>query len=194
MHPDLNRLRQQLQQQPGQRPHGETRGSGCCFLVVCKAIIAGLFIGLIVVVCFRTITSCLNNTQTKKPAARPGDSAVVVQRQRPRTSSEATPISPPAPAIPPPPPAIPASTPPPVRPARTIFRVVNVAAGDSLNLRQAPSGSARILDTLPPHTIGISPTGRRARNGADVWVEVKIRGLVGWVHEDYIAPDQIYDQ
>ncbi|NAZ36700.1 COG3650 family protein [Rubellimicrobium sp. CFH 75288] len=67
-------------------------------------------------------------------------------------------------------------------PAR--FTVAGVAAGDVLNVRAAPSASARILGTLAPGDTGVeivrlSPDGR--------WGLMPLREGSGWVSMRYLA-------
>ncbi|MCP3972302.1 MAG: hypothetical protein GY717_18660 [Rhodobacteraceae bacterium] len=68
------------------------------------------------------------------------------------------------------------------------YRVVGVAAGDTLNVREAPAASSADIGDLPPGTggveiIGTDPSGKW---GLIVWQESN-----GWVSMRFLAPDPV---
>lgn len=70
-------------------------------------------------------------------------------------------------------------------PALADFRVVRVGGDDTLNMRAAPSATARIIRSLSFDARGIADLGKTS--GA--WRYVRYRGSRGWVHGYYIQGD-----
>ena len=71
--------------------------------------------------------------------------------------------------------------------AGNLYRVVNVAASDVLNLRAGPGVQYEIKKTIPPHGMGVQTLGPRRRVGQNEWVEVFYAGHRGWVSTRYLA-------
>lgn len=69
------------------------------------------------------------------------------------------------------------------------YRVQNVATGDQLNLRAAAGTGAKVLETISPQTRDIVGTGRTERLGNQLWLEVIVNGLTGWVNARYLSPE-----
>lgn len=69
-------------------------------------------------------------------------------------------------------------------PAR--YSVTDVAANDTLNIRAAPAGSADILGTYPPYSIGIEVI-QLSDNGK--WGMVGAGERNGWVSMRYLTPE-----
>lgn len=70
-------------------------------------------------------------------------------------------------------------------PAHADFRVVRVSGDDVLNMRAAPSATARIVRSLSFNARGLADLGKTS--GA--WRYVRYRGSRGWVHGYYIQGD-----
>jgi Protein of unknown function (DUF4236)/Bacterial SH3 domain len=73
-------------------------------------------------------------------------------------------------------------------PVRTC-RVVNVAARDSLKLREGPGSKYPVVTKIPAGTRGITLGNKRAGNGPTTWQEISWDGHVGWVREIYIEAE-----
>lgn len=87
-------------------------------------------------------------------------------------------------AVPPP-----AATPLPVQleVGRTLYRVVDVAASDTLNIRNGPGISHPIIGQLPANAQGINITAVGEVVGSSLWVPISASGLVGWVNSTFLA-------
>jgi uncharacterized membrane protein len=68
--------------------------------------------------------------------------------------------------------------------AAVAYSVVNVRPGDFLNMRVAPSPTARIVATIPHDATGIVLTGRRAPGD---WAEVTFQRRRGWVNARFLG-------
>ena len=64
------------------------------------------------------------------------------------------------------------------------YSVINVRAGDALNMRAQPNPSAPIVLTIPHDASGILLTGRRS---AGDWVEVTYQRRRGWVNARFLG-------
>ena len=64
-----------------------------------------------------------------------------------------------------------------------LFDVTGVAAGDALNIREAPSARAAILGRLAPDATGVE--GVAARDG---WMQVNVAERSGWVSARHLVP------
>ncbi len=68
------------------------------------------------------------------------------------------------------------------------YAVVLVAAGDVLNVRQAPGAAQPVIATLPSTATGVQLTGRQQLVNGDRWVETNLPGgAVGWVNAYYLT-------
>jgi uncharacterized protein YraI len=67
------------------------------------------------------------------------------------------------------------------------YRVVNVAADDSLNVRQGPGARYAIVAALPPDSRGLRLVGSAQCVG--VWCEIQYRAGTGWVNTLYLEYD-----
>ncbi len=63
------------------------------------------------------------------------------------------------------------------------YRVVDVDAWDTLNVRSGPGTGYEVVDALPPDEGCIINTGKRSGN----WVRIEARGKAGWVNGRYLA-------
>ncbi|WP_020559295.1 SH3 domain-containing protein [Thiofilum flexile] len=70
------------------------------------------------------------------------------------------------------------------------YKIVGVATGDTLNVRQQPGMSGKVLYKLPTNATEVSATGKTAQVGKTVWAEIKYQNKVGWVNQRYIAADK----
>ncbi|MGE8942734.1 hypothetical protein ACO2I3_12540 [Leptospira interrogans] len=73
------------------------------------------------------------------------------------------------------------------------FRVVSVAAGDHLNVRervesQSSISSSKILGQIPANATGVLGSGASLRVGRVRWFEVSYGKSRGWVNGRYLAP------
>ncbi|MFA9431974.1 hypothetical protein [Egicoccus sp. AB-alg2] len=66
------------------------------------------------------------------------------------------------------------------------YRVVNVRAGSSLNVRSQPGVGNTIVARLPSDATGIRSTGNRARVGDVVWRQIWLSGRTGWVSSRFL--------
>lgn len=64
--------------------------------------------------------------------------------------------------------------------------VTGVAAGDVLNVREAPDGDARVLGALSPGALVVS-SGETARSSVE-WTRVASGELEGWAASRFLAP------
>jgi len=67
------------------------------------------------------------------------------------------------------------------------YRVINVTAGDILNVRSTPSARSTIVGKLAPDTMGIRLAGPSRRNGRSVWQKIRYGDVTGWVNAKFIA-------
>lgn len=73
--------------------------------------------------------------------------------------------------------------PSPSMPRGIIYRVVNVAANDTLNLRSAPNTTAAVVSFVPHQARGLVMVGECT----GVWCPMSHGGKSGWVHRTYLA-------
>ena len=66
-----------------------------------------------------------------------------------------------------------------------LYRVVNVAPDDLLNMRQDPTSASIVLDTLAPTAENVEVI---EFNAAGTWGRVNLREASGWVFMKYLAP------
>lgn len=80
-------------------------------------------------------------------------------------------------------------------PSATIvrYRVNGFTRSDSLNVREGPASTNRVVAKLPADTGGIELQSGRVRNGTTVWQQISVNGLDGWVNADYLTPEQPTD-
>lgn len=68
-------------------------------------------------------------------------------------------------------------------PDTTVYRVVNVAADDVLNIRSGPGANLGIVGTIPPNGRGVRMVG----SCSGQWCQINYRGTAGWVNRQYLA-------
>lgn len=66
------------------------------------------------------------------------------------------------------------------------YRVVGVAANDTLNVRQAPDPTAEVVMQLPPDASGLVATGETRRVGNALWRHVRAGDGAGWVNARFL--------
>ena len=64
------------------------------------------------------------------------------------------------------------------------FRVINIAPGDTLNVRAAPNAAAPISGTVPPGAAGIESVGE-----CKAWCEIRYGSITGWVDRRFLQVD-----
>jgi uncharacterized membrane protein len=70
-----------------------------------------------------------------------------------------------------------------------LYRVVGVAAGDTLNIRQGPGADAQQVGSFSPQARDIAVTGERMPvNGSIWWGVVHSDASIGWVNARYLTP------
>ena len=74
-------------------------------------------------------------------------------------------------------------------PVGPTYRVVKVAAGDALKMRQGPGSNYPVILNLAPGANGILLGSRRVTNGTTMWQEISFGGYSGWVNEIYLEPE-----
>ncbi|MCJ2056854.1 SH3 domain-containing protein [Methylobacterium sp. J-048] len=65
------------------------------------------------------------------------------------------------------------------------LRVMGVAPNDALNVREFPTGDAKIVGIIPPNGRGIRYSG----DGLGEWIFVRYRSVEGWVAGRFVQPD-----
>ncbi|MGI8437360.1 MAG: SH3 domain-containing protein [Chthoniobacterales bacterium] len=68
-------------------------------------------------------------------------------------------------------------------------RIVNIAAGDTLNVRAGPGSTYGLVARLRPGTRGIVFGSSRAANGSTIWQQIIVGRYTGWVNEIYLEPE-----
>ncbi len=68
----------------------------------------------------------------------------------------------------------------------TSYAVFGIRRDDSLNVRQSPGTKANVIDKLPHDAKNIRYTGERQKVGKDIWVRVKLNGVIGWVNQNFL--------
>lgn len=72
------------------------------------------------------------------------------------------------------------------------YKLINVPAGESLNVRASGSASAKKIATIPHNAVGIVKfPGNQAQSGKTQWQLVRWNGRNGWVNSSYLAYDSI---
>ncbi len=87
-----------------------------------------------------------------------------------------------------------AATPiPEVPPAEPVFtyRVVGVANGDYLNMREGPGQSSPSVQRLQNGVDGITLISGTVNNDGTDWQKIESRGVQGWVAARYLAPNKV---
>lgn len=69
--------------------------------------------------------------------------------------------------------------------APAVYRVVNVAPWDALNLRAGPGTRYRIVGAIPHDGRAVESLFSRAGD----WLQVRFGGQIGWVNGRYLAAD-----
>jgi SH3-like domain-containing protein len=71
-----------------------------------------------------------------------------------------------------------------------LYRVVGIAPGDQLNIRERPDAEADIVGAIPPNTRRLQGFGCTDDTPSrQAWCRVRYRGVVGWVRETFIRYD-----
>jgi uncharacterized protein YgiM (DUF1202 family) len=65
------------------------------------------------------------------------------------------------------------------------FVVVNISAGDFLNVRDKPSGSGKILSKLRGGKV-VDSSGEVKNNGSDTWIYISTLDGSGWVNGRFL--------
>jgi hypothetical protein len=71
----------------------------------------------------------------------------------------------------------------------SLYRVVNVASNDVLNVRSAAGADNRIVGTIPANGTGIRITGASVQAGGGVWVPIQYQEISGWVNSKYLEAE-----
>ncbi len=72
------------------------------------------------------------------------------------------------------------------------YRVIKVAQGQSLNVRESGNANAKKLASIPHNAVGIVKfPGQQVRSGGSVWEKIRWNGRNGWVNSSYLAYDPI---
>ena len=69
------------------------------------------------------------------------------------------------------------------------YRVVFVAADDTLNVRSEPGSSSPVVGTLAPSAQGIRITGEKKMVGDSAWYPIETEDLGGWVLGLFLTQD-----
>lgn len=80
-------------------------------------------------------------------------------------------------------------TPTPLPAEETVYRVINVASDDVLNIRSGPGVSNGIIGTIPPNGTGVRIIGGGTTVGGYVWVPIQYGGVTGWVNSVFLAEE-----
>lgn len=72
------------------------------------------------------------------------------------------------------------------------YAVVDIAAGDTLNVRAQPGTASEIVGKLGPGTSGLAVAGTRAEVGGSVWWQVIGPKGLGWVNARYLSPVDVH--
>lgn len=70
--------------------------------------------------------------------------------------------------------------------ALTLYRVINVASNDTLNVRSGPGIDNSIVGEIPPSGIGIQILGEGIQVGDSLWVPIMYEEINGWVNKQYL--------
>jgi uncharacterized protein YgiM (DUF1202 family) len=72
----------------------------------------------------------------------------------------------------------------------SVYDVVRVQSGQSLNMRSRPGRNGHILATIPHNAIGVVKLpGQRLVRGHSVWEKVRWNGRNGWVNSYFLKHD-----
>lgn len=126
------------------------------------------------------------------PAVEPEPNVVILQPTTAAVATVPTDISPrPADPTAAPPPIVTILEPTPIpstpQPLPQLYKVVDVAADDVLNVRRGPSVDFAIVGALPPTATGIEMTGPAQQVDASVWAPISAAGVQGWVNAKFLA-------
>ena len=71
-----------------------------------------------------------------------------------------------------------------------LYRVVGIAPGDQLNIRDRPDANADVVGQIPPNTRRLQGFGCTDDTPSrQAWCRVRYKGTVGWVRETFIRYD-----
>ena len=119
---------------------------------------------------------------TPSPSANPSPGATPTPAARPPVKPTVAMARDAAP-VPDPVPVQRTAAPAAAAPVRDLMYVVNVPAGDFLNVRSAPSPTSDLAGTIPPTGIGVQRTGECTGD----WCPVKWGHLTGWAKRAFLA-------
>lgn len=68
------------------------------------------------------------------------------------------------------------------------YQIKGVDAGDTLNMRQQPGTSGKVLLQLPASAQGIVVTGKTSKVDSTTWVKIRYQGKTGWVGRRFLTP------
>jgi len=68
-----------------------------------------------------------------------------------------------------------------------LFRVIDVAESDFLNVRDTPGATTRVIGQIPASGRGIVLLGDERTVSGSNWVRIRWMNLVGWVNERFLA-------
>src|SRR5262249_37302314 len=68
------------------------------------------------------------------------------------------------------------------------WKVVNVAANDTLSLHESSSQTSRLVARIPADHQRLLFDGKEKLNGPDRWMKVRVDGYIGYVNAKYLAP------
>lgn len=72
--------------------------------------------------------------------------------------------------------------------AEDLYKVVNVAADDYLNVRSEPGVQSSIVTMIPYDATTVVLAGQTMQQGNSTWVKVVWQGKQGWVNQSYLSP------
>lgn len=76
---------------------------------------------------------------------------------------------------------------PPTQAAAKVYRVINVASDDVLNIRSGPGVSNGIIGTIPYNGTGVVIIGGGTNVMGSLWVPIQYGGVTGWVNSHFLA-------
>ncbi len=74
------------------------------------------------------------------------------------------------------------------------YEVVDIAAGNTLNIRAQPNASAKVIGKLAAGSADVSVAGTRAEANGSVWWQVIGPKGLGWVNARYLAPTNTHGE
>ena len=74
--------------------------------------------------------------------------------------------------------------------ANALYAVFRVAAGDSLNVRNAPGLKSKVVGQVPHDGKRIQFLGQTKTLGKEIWARIQFGTLIGWVNQSYLYETQ----